>query len=268
VIKKPTAETPSADVYVSWALRDESFKESCMRAVACAIVLLNMCLAGSAQTKHYLLEETTVRSGLEAQFEAGQKDYCAAVVRGGAPSCLVFSPTTFSPGDRYLTLLAFGSFAHYDEGTYTSKGLTPEQAKELNSRRTPTVASNEESAIELKLSSGDGRGGPTPLVKLTEVHLAPGRTAAFVKLLHEAGMQASREAMDFEMYETVAGGDTDRVFLLQHLDRFAELDDSDPIRSAIPAAKRGLFDNVFAKCVLSTSVTVMRDRPDLSAITK
>src|ERR1700688_4568528 len=101
----------------------ESLKESSMRAGVCAIVLLSMCLAGSAQSKRYLLEETTVRGGMEAQFEVGQKDYCAAVVRGGAPSCLVLSPTTFSPGNRYLTLLAFGSFAHYDEGTYTSKGL-------------------------------------------------------------------------------------------------------------------------------------------------
>jgi hypothetical protein len=241
-----------------------------MRAGVCAIVILNMCLACSAQQRHYFLEETPIKGGMEAQFEVGQKDYCAAVVRGGAPSCLVLSPTTFSLGNHYLTLLSFGSFAHYDEGTYTSKGLTHEQAKELSSRRTPTIVSNEESAIELKLTSGEKRSGFTPIVLLTEVHLAAGRTAAFVKLLHDAEAQASRGegVVDFEVYQTVAGGDTDRVFILQHLHRFAELDVSDPIRSAIPLAKRGLFDNAFAKCVLSTSVTVMRYRIDLSAVTE
>jgi hypothetical protein len=237
-----------------------------MRACICALVLLQMCLAGAAQTKRYLLEETTVRGGMEAQFEAGQKDYCAAVVRGGAPACRVLAPTTFSPGNRYLTLLAFGSFAHYDEGTYTSKGLTPEQAKELSSRRSPTVAANVESAIEQRLSAEAGSSSPTPLVLLTEVHLAPGRGAAFLKLLQEFAGKASRsEGVDFEMYQTVAGGDPDRVFLLQHLHRFAELDVAEPIRSAIPPAERERFDDVFAKCVLSSSVTVMRSRTDLSA---
>jgi hypothetical protein len=246
-------------------LRDEHLEDSQMRPGICAIVLLNMCLACSAQEKHYLLEETTVKGGMEAQFEVSQKDYCAAVVRGGAPSCLVLSPTTFSPGNRYLTLLSFGSFSHYDEGTYTSKGLTPEQAKELSSRRGPTIASNEESAIELELASGEKRSGFTAIVLLTEVHLAAGRTAAFVKLLHDAETQASGgEVADFEVYQTVAGGDTNRVFILRHLHRFAELDVSDPIRAAIPPAKRALFDDAFAKCVLSTSVTVMRYRTDLS----
>ena len=240
-----------------------------MRPGLCAMVLMNMCLACSAQEKHYLLEETTVKRGMEAQFEVGQKDYCAAVVRGGAPSCLVLSPTTFSSGNHYLTLLSFGSFAHYDEGTYTSKGLTPEQAEELSRRRTPTIASNEESAIELKLAAGDKRSSFTAIVLLTEVHLAAGRTTAFVNLLDDAKAPASRgEVADFEVYQTVAGGDTNRVFILQHLRRFAELDVSDPIRSAIPPAKRGLFDNAFSKCVISTSVTVMRYRTDLSAFNK
>jgi hypothetical protein len=247
-------------------LTAKSVEESCMRAVVCALVLLNVCLAGSAQTKRYLLEETMVRGGMDAQFEAGQKDYCAAVVRGGAPACLVLAPTTFSPGNRYLTLLAFGSFAHYDEGTYTSKGLTPEQAKELSGRRTPTVAANVESAIERRVSAEDGSSGGAPLVRFTELHLAPGRGAAFVKLLQELAGKASRgEGVDFEMYQTVAGGDPDRVFVVQQLHRFAELDVSDPIRTAVPAAQRERFDDVWARCVLSRSVTVMRYRSDLSA---
>ena len=49
-----------------------------------------------AQQPHFLLEETTAANGKTTAFETAQKDYCAAVVRGGAPECLVFSPTTFS----------------------------------------------------------------------------------------------------------------------------------------------------------------------------
>ena len=56
--------------------------------------------------QRFLLEETTAASG-KAAFEAAQKDYCAVVLRCGAPQCLVFSPTTLSPGGLFFTLLRF-----------------------------------------------------------------------------------------------------------------------------------------------------------------
>src|SRR5580700_9282772 len=68
------------------------------------------------RVENFLLEETTVRSGMGGQFEAAQKDYCAAVVRGGAPACLVFSTATFGQSGLYFTLLPFDSFVHYDQG--------------------------------------------------------------------------------------------------------------------------------------------------------
>ena len=46
-------------------------------------------------------------------------------------------PHDILAGDLLFTLLRFSSFRHYDEGTYTSKGLTPEQAAELENRRGP-----------------------------------------------------------------------------------------------------------------------------------
>jgi hypothetical protein len=48
-----------------------------------------------SKTSNALLEETLIQSGTASQFEPAHKDYCTAVVKGGAPACLVFSTATF-----------------------------------------------------------------------------------------------------------------------------------------------------------------------------
>ena len=120
------------------------------------------------------LGRSTAASGKAAAFEAAQKDYCAAVLRCGAPQCLVFSPTTLSPGGLFFTLLRFSSFSHYDEGTYTSKGLAPEQAAELESRRGPTVAGNRESALTLHAEMSYTSSDPGNLVIFTDFAIRSG----------------------------------------------------------------------------------------------
>lgn len=240
------------------------------RAVVCGLLFWIASVACSAQSKHFLIEETTIQPGAKAQFESGQKDYCAAVVRGGAPSCIVLSPTTFSKSNHYLTLLSFGSFAHYDGGTYTSKGLTPEQAKELNARRAPTISANEESGIQLKYPEVPKRDDWTSIVLITEIHVVPGGADAFVKLIREQAIPpgSGNGRAQVEIYQTDANGDPDRLFLVQHLQKFADLDTADPLWSALPKTQRSAFDQAFGKCVRSSLVTVMQYRQDLSAFSQ
>ena len=124
-----------------------------MRALTFTLLALATlpALSQTAQSKtsNALLEETIIQSGTASQFEAAHKDYCAAVVKGGAPACLVFSTATFGQSGLYFTLLPFDSFVHYDQGKYTDRGLTPDEAKAFSARRLPPIASNHESAIAL-----------------------------------------------------------------------------------------------------------------------
>ena len=241
-----------------------------MRVLLGALLLCLASLPCAAQSRHYLAEETTIVAGSRDRFESGQKDYCAAVVRGGAPACLVLAPTTFSPADRYLTLLSFGTFAHYDQGTYTSKGLTPEQAKELASRRGPTIAANQESGIQLRSSTGSGPDEQRPIVLITEIHALPGKADSLVKLIRQQEMRSVRgkDSAQVEIYQTEANGDPDRLFVLQHLARFVDLDSALPLSSAAPIAQREQFNEAVARYVRSSYVTVMRYRPDLSSFAR
>lgn len=112
-----------------------------------------------------------------------------------------------------------------------------------------------------------GQPDLSPIILITEVHVAPGEAPAFLKLIHIVEYQqlVKRQLV---AYQTVADGDPDRLFIIQHLRNFAELEAANSIRSAVPAGKREMFDDALAKCVRSSYVKVMRYRQDLSAVAR
>jgi hypothetical protein len=216
-----------------------------------------------------LLEETIIHNGTAGQFEPAQRDYCAAVVKGGAPACLVFSTATFGESNRYFALLPFASFIHYDQGKYTDKGLTPDEAKDLSARRSPPVASNHESAIALH---PDASILPTvsnaeyPINLFTEYRLRPGAATAFVDDIRKYELPAAKKAglLEFEVFTTTVGESPDRVIIATRLKNFAELDQPDPIYAGMSKADRSLWYGALAT-VEHVETYIMRYRPDISS---
>ena len=155
-----------------------------------------------------------------------------------------------------MTLLAFGSFAHYDEGTYTSKGLTPDQAKELSARRSPTVEANAESAISLLPQVSYAAAAPGELVLVTEIEIVPGSRASLLKYMKDVELPAAHAQgfLSCELYQVVAGGDTARFLLLRRFNKFSQLD------RVVPFA-----DAASVPGIQHTQTTVLRVRSDLSS---
>jgi hypothetical protein len=184
------------------------------------------CTAGNARAQKpmYLLEETKIAAGQQQAFESGQKEYCAAVVRGGAPACHVLAPTTLSTARQYLILLKVANFAHYDEGTYTSKGMTPPEAKDLQQRRSPTIADNSETLLRVIDSRGIEARSDRPVVMITEVQLIPGTETQFFLLLKQWHVGRGAASVPYEILQGAASGSPDRILILHYLLRFADLD--------------------------------------------
>lgn len=215
---------------------------------------------------NFLLEETTTHTGTGGQFESAQKDYCAAVVRGGAPACLIFSTATFGRSGLYLTLLPFSSFIHYDQGKYTEKGLTPAEAKALNARRIPPIASNRESAMALHTDLSILAPNDTPLNHFTEYRLHPGTTATFLDAVRKYMLPAAKKSgiESFEVITTTVGDSPDRVLIVRRLQKFADLDQPDPILAHMPAEQRSAFQRIMTATVQQTDTYILRYRADLS----
>jgi len=191
-------------------------------------------------------------------------------VKGGAPACLIFSTATFGRSDRYFTLLPFASFIHYDQGKYTDKGLTPEEAKALSARRVPPIASNHESAIALHR---DLSVMPTvsnaeyPINHFTEYSVRPGSLAAFLKAIHDYALPAARKAglLEFEVFTTSVGESPDRVLIATRLKNFAQLDQPDSIESQMSSHEREVWSDAIGKLVEHRDTWIMRYRADLSS---
>lgn len=239
-----------------------------MRKLALALFALTLPVAAQAPM-NALLEETNIRSGMGGQFEAAQKEYCAAVVKGGAPACLIFSTPTFGQSDRYFTLLPFASFIHYDQGKYTDKGLTPEEAKALSARRVPPIASNHESAVALhpELSVMPTVTNPAyPINHFTEYHLRPGMRAEFLKVIGNNLLPAAKKAglLEFEVFTTTVGESPDRILIVTRLKNYEQLDHPDPVEANLSNAERKLWNDTLARTVDRTETYIMRYRTDLS----
>jgi hypothetical protein len=221
-----------------------------------------------------LLEETTIQSGTAGQFEPAHKDYCAAVVKGGAPACLVFSTATFGQSGLYFTLLPFASFAHYDQGKYTDKGLTPDEAKALNARRLPPIASNHESAVALHrdvsiLAPPTITNAELPLNFFTEYLIRPGadNLKEFLDAIGRYMLSAARKSgvAAFEVFTTTVGGSPERVLIVTRLKNFAQLDQPDPIQASMSGFQGRDFESMIVRYVEHRETYIMRYRADLSA---
>ena len=235
-----------------------------MRSLALALLALIVPAAAQAPM-NALLEETNIHSGMGGQFEAAQKDYCAAVVKGGAPACLIFSTATFGQSDRYFTVLPFASFIHYDQGKYTDKGLTPDEAKALSARRVPPIASNHESAIALHPELSilpTVTNAEYPINRFTEYRLHPGTRKDFLAVIQKSLLPAAKKAglLEFEVFTTTVGESPDRVLIVTRLKNYAVLDQPDAIESELNKLKL----NPLSDFVEHRDTWIMRYRADLS----
>jgi hypothetical protein len=230
-----------------------------------AIILFALSLSAAAQAPmNALLEETSIHPGMGDQFEAAQKDYCAAVVKGGAPACLIFSTATFGQSDHYFTVLPFASFIHYDQGKYTDKGLTPDEAKALSARRVPPIASNHESAIALHPELSilpTVTNAEYPINHFTEYRLRPGARKDFLALVVKLLLPAAKKAglLEFEVFTTTVGESPDRVLIVTRLKNYAVLDQPDPIELELDK-----FPDTLSRLVEHRDTWIMRYRADLS----
>jgi hypothetical protein len=227
-----------------------------------------------SKTSNALLEETIIQSGTASQFEPAHKDYCAAVVKGGAPACLVFSTATFGQSGLYFTLLPFDSFAHYDQGKYTDKGLTPDEAKSLSARRLPPIASNHESAVALHrdlsiLPPPSITNADLPLNFFTEYLIRPGADNLEIVLdtIKREMLPAARKSgvAAFEVFTTTVGGSPERVLIVTRLKNFAQLDQPDPIQSSMSGVQLAGYRSMNVHYVEHSETYIMRYRADLSA---
>ena len=209
----------------------------------------------------FLAEDTIIVAGTAGQFEPAQQSWCASAIRaGGAPACLVFSSALFGDANRYLTLIPFGSFAHFDQGKYNPSGLSLEEEHAL----TPAPAAHTtQSVLTLvpDLSFSHIPPNDRPLTLFTEYTLRPGTLDAFLALARTTLLPLARKSAlpSFQVFTTAVGANQDRVLVVTRLDSFSQLDHLPLTPDSAP------WQDFQSRAIAATTTSLLRYRPDLSA---
>jgi hypothetical protein len=239
--------------------------------VAISAFVLSACASLSAQppagsgNQRMVLVETVIHPSAVAEFEAAEKQRCAAIVKGGGQSCHVYSTAMFGTLYKYYTVIPLDNYAHYDAGTYYSRGATAEERAGIEKKRGAAMISSEESSMLLigSLSIVDEK--VSPLIRVTEIQVRPGMQEGFYDDIAKIELPAAKKAgmTDFETYKTLIGN-PDRMFTVVAMDKFAELDKGNKVFAAMSKEDMATFETNTAKYSLKVSYSILEYRKELS----
>ncbi len=240
--------------------------------VAISAFVLSACVtlpaqqpAGSTNQRAVLIETVIHPNGV-AEFEAAEKQRCAAIVKGGGQSCHVYSTAMFGTLYKYYTVIPLDNYAHYDAGSYYSRGATAEERAAIEKKRAAAMISSEESSMLLigSLSIMDEK--VSPLIMVTEIQLRPGMQESFYDDVEKIQLPAAKKAglTSFETYKTLIGNSPDRMFSVVPVAKFAELDKGNKIFAAMSKEDRATFMANTAKYSEKVSYALLEYRKELS----
>jgi hypothetical protein len=241
------------------------FVAICVVMLSAHVSLFAQPPAGSGNQRMVLIE-TIVHPSAVAEFEAAEKLRCAAIVKGGGRFCHVYSTAMFGTLYRYSTVVPLDNYAHYDEGTYYSRGATAEERAGIEKKRSAAIVSSEESSMLLigSLSIIDEKF--SPMIRLTEIQVKPGMQQSFYDDIAKIQLPAAKKAgiADFETFKTLIGNSPDRMFTVVGMNKFAELDAGNKIFAAMSKEDMATFVANTAKYSEKVSYAILEFRKDLS----
>jgi hypothetical protein len=221
--------------------------------------------AGSGNQRMVLIETVIHPAGV-ADFEAAMKLRCAAIVKGGGRSCHVYSTAMFGTLYKYYTVIPLDNYAHYDDGTYYSKGSTAEERAGIDKKLTAATISSEESSMLLIGSLSIPYDNLPHYLRLTEIQVRPGMQEGFYDDIEKILLPAAKKAgmPIFETYKTLIGNSPDRMFSVTGMDKFAELDAGNKMFAAMSKEEMAKFQEHTAKYSEKVSYAILAYRKDLS----
>jgi hypothetical protein len=237
-----------------------------------ALAVLSAAVA-SAQTtpapanQKFTFIETVIRPEARASYGDTLKAFCAAIVKGGAKTCHVSSTAMFGDLDKFVILIPLDHYAHFDEGTYFSKGASAEEQKRINGERARAEVSANESTVNLIGSLSLDSNKEPHFMHVTEIQVRPGMQQGFYDDVEKMELPAAKKAglTDFWVYKTLQGGSPDRMFIVTPFDKFADMDKGNPLFAAMGKENFASFQQHTAAYTEKVSYSVAVYRKDLSA---
>ncbi len=252
-----------------------TFKRFLGGFAAISLVMLSAHATLSAQAatprasadQRFVLIETVIHPDSVADFEAAEKLRCAAIVKGGARACHVYSTAMFGTLYKYYTVIPLDNYAHLDDATYYVKGTSIAERESIEKRRTKAMVSSEESTMVLFGRLSVISENRPPFLRITEIQLRPGMQSEFYDDIEKIQLPAAKKAglASFEIYKTLMGNSPDRMFSVMAMDKYAELDGRNKLFAAMSKEDYATFQEHTAKYTEKVSYAILQYRKELSS---
>jgi len=238
-----------------------------------AVFAVLSAVAVSAQTattpanQKYMFVETVIRLDARTAYEGTLKAYCAAIVKGGARECNVYSTALFGNAGSFVIVVPFDKYAHYDEGTFFSKGASSEEQKRIMTDRAKAEISVDGSSINFIAGLSINSDKTPRYLHVTEIHVRPGMQQGFYDDVEKILLPAAKKAglADYWTFKTLQGNNPDRMFSIIPIEHYADLDKGNPLFAAMGKENFATFQQHTATYTEKVSYSIVEHRKELSA---
>ncbi len=244
---------------------------SCLqRSVVFALAASTLSLAQPQAAPDWAVITTVrIRPESRAEFEAMQKEITAAYKKGGAPYRVV-TQTIFGDLMEYTSIVPLAKFADMDGPSPLDKALGAAGSQRLLKRAGAYLTGVDRvSSLALhSLSIETPMADPGQFVHITTFRLVTGKGAEFTEYMKNEYIPAMRKAEIANLWlsQPIFGGDPNERVMIRFMHSLAEIDAGPPTRKALGvegAARLGAKQNGI---IATTHFSVVRVRPDLSAM--
>jgi len=243
-------------------------KEARLRMARGAVLTLAMGTV-FAQDGPQMMRMTTakVKLGMNAEYEALQKELNEALKKGGVPWRHVWTTTMFGDAGTYISVTPISKFAEFDQPSPAAKAMGDAKYQQYLARAGRCLDSVNYRAIVYRpdLSLMSDRQSEPGLALVVTLVLTPGKEEAYEAIIKSDIMPALKKAgvKDAWMHKTMFGGSASEYTVVLLYNKFADVDAGSPLARGLGPDGVAALRAKTQGMIQSTSYTFIRNIPEL-----
>ena len=253
---------------------DNRLQEDIMKPVnrwvgGIVLALLGLGMAPSAHaqddTWFQLDIVSVVPDKLDDYADVQFKDVNPALRKAGVPWRTVLQTAEFGNSYAIMLVRPIGDFAEeYDTGGPLARALDPGKRQRLAERLRRMTVSRERYAIRSRPDlSVEGDSAGLPLVRITTIQVAPGRTQEWEQFMRSSLPKFTDADLEFTVYERVLGPGPSTWLIVENISSFAQVKQPSLVVRAYGEEASSATARI-AGAVTSIERTVLRRNAELS----
>lgn len=209
-----------------------------------------------------------VKLGMNAEYEAAQKEVSDALKKAGVPWRQVWTTTTFGDVGTYVSVTPISKFAEFDQIPPAVKAMGETKYQQYLARVGRCLDSVNYRALIYRpdLSLMSDRQTPVAMALVVTLVVTPGKEAAYEAIIKSDIVPALKKAgvKDAWVHRTLFGGSQSEYTVVVLYEKFAEVDAGSPLARGLGAEGMAALTAKTQGMIQSTNYVFARHIAELS----